>query len=69
MSLIAIDTVFNPVEAEIMRSRLDAAGIPAVLFDAGISSLIGSGLGGVRLMVDGDDADDARALLGLKAPA
>ncbi len=65
MSLVAIHTIFSPVEAEIMRSRLDAAGIAAVLFDAGISSLIGSGLGGVRLMVDSDDANDAKALLGL----
>lgn len=67
MPLVAVDTVFSPVEAEIMRGRLEAEGIPAVLFDTGIASLIGPGLSGVRLMVDEDDADAARRLLGLPA--
>ena len=48
-----------------MRSSLAAAGIEAVLFDAGIASLIGSGLSGVRLMVLEEDAGAAKALLGL----
>lgn len=63
MPLACVETVFSPVEAEIMRSLLDAAGIPAVLFDAGIASLIGPGVSGIRLMVDEDDADTARAIL------
>ena len=63
MPLACARTVFSPVEAEIMRSLLDAAGIPAVLFDAGIASLIGPGVSGIRLMVDEDDADAARAIL------
>ena len=68
MSLVVIDTVFDPVEAEVMRSSLAAAGIDAVLFDAGIASLIGSGLSGVRLMVLDTDEGAARALLGIAAP-
>jgi hypothetical protein len=67
MPLVAVDTLYSPVEAEIMRGRLEAGGIPAVLFDAGIASLIGPGLSGIRLMVDEDDADEARMLLGLPA--
>ena len=63
MALICAITVFSPVEAEIMRSLLDAAGIPAVLFDAGIASLIGPGVSGIRLMVAADDAAAARAIL------
>ena len=63
MALSCVATVFSPVEAEIMRSRLDAAGIPAILFDAGIASLIGPGVSGIRLMVAGEDAAAARALL------
>jgi hypothetical protein len=51
------------VEAEIMRSRLVSAGIPAILFDAGIASLIGPGVSGIRLMVDEDDLDLARTEL------
>ena len=63
MPLITLETVFNPVKAEIMRMRLEAGGIEAVVFDAGIASLIGPGISGVRLMVLDDDAAAARALL------
>lgn len=63
MPLITLETVFSPVEAEIMRTRLEAGGIDAVLFDAGIASLIGPGLSGVRLMVLEEDEAAARALL------
>ncbi len=63
MSLITLETIFSPIEAEVKRATLDAAGIEAVLFDAGIASLIGSGLSGVRLMVLDEDADAARAVL------
>lgn len=63
MPLVTLQTVFNPVEAEIMRMRLEAGGIEAVVFDAGIASLIGPGISGVRLMVLDDDEAAARALL------
>ena len=63
MALVVLRTIFDPVEAEIIRMRLESAGIEAVLFDAGIASLIGSGLSGVRLMVLDEDEADARALL------
>lgn len=63
MALVCAITVFSPVEADILRGLLDAAGITAVLFDAGIASLIGPGVSGIRLMVDEDDAAAARALL------
>lgn len=67
MPLVTLETVFNPVEAEIMRMRLEASGIDAVLFDAGIASLIGPGLSGVRLMVLDSDEGAARALLSATA--
>lgn len=67
MALTCVETVFSPVEAEIMRSMLDAAGITAVLFDAGIASLIGPGISGVRLMVIEEDAAAARAILRTQA--
>lgn len=63
MALVTLETVFDPVAAEIMRMRLEASGIGAVLFDNGIASLIGSGLSGVRLMVLDEDEADARVLL------
>ncbi|WP_164155310.1 putative signal transducing protein [Sandarakinorhabdus rubra] len=63
MSLVCIETLFSPVEAAIARARLEAAGIEAVLFDAGIASLIGPGVSGIRLMVTDADALRARAAL------
>ncbi len=63
MPLVILATVFDPVEAEVMRTRLDAGGIEAVLFDTGIASLIGPGLSGVRIMVLDEDEVAARALL------
>ncbi len=63
MTLVLVETLFDRTAAEIARGRLEAAGIPAVLFDGGIASVIGSGVSGVRLMVDADDALAAAALL------
>lgn len=63
MALVVLRTLFDPVEAEIIRMRLEAGGIEAVLFDTGIASLIGSGLSGVRLMVLDEDEAAAQALL------
>jgi hypothetical protein len=63
MALVCVETLFSPVEAEIARARLDAAGIEAVLFDAGIASLIGPGVSGIRLMVLAEDEAGARQIL------
>lgn len=63
MALACVETVFSPVEAEILRSLLGSAGIQAVLFDAGIASLIGPGISGIRLMVAEEDASAARSIL------
>ncbi len=68
MPLVTLETVFSPVEAEILKSRLAADGIEAVLFDAGIASLIGPGLSGVRVMVLDEDEAAARRSLGGGAP-
>lgn len=63
MALVTLATLFDPIEAEVMRSALAAGGIESILFDNNIASLIGSGLSGVRLMVLDEDAAAARALL------
>jgi Putative prokaryotic signal transducing protein len=63
MGLACVETLFSPVEAAIVRSRLEAAGIECVLFDAGIASLIGPGVSGIRVMVDADDLAIARTEL------
>ena len=63
MALVVVETLFDRIAGEIARGRLESAGIDAVLFDGGIASVIGSGLSGVRLMVDDCDAAAAKALL------
>ena len=63
MALVVVETLFDRIVGEIARGRLEAAGIEAVLFDGGIASIIGSGLSGVRLMVDEADEASAKALL------
>jgi hypothetical protein len=55
---------FGRNEAHLVVARLEADGIPAVAFDAGTSIAEGSWLLiPVRVMVDADDLDDARACL------
>jgi hypothetical protein len=63
MALETLATLFDRQEAEIMRTALAAAGVEAVLFDAGIASLIGPGLSGVRVMVLDEDVAAARRVL------
>jgi hypothetical protein len=63
MGLVEVDLVYDSVGAEIVRSWLAAEGIDAVLFDAGVASLFGGGMQGVRVMVPAADEARARALL------
>ena len=65
MQLIEIAQFYSPMEAEMARGALVAAGIGAVLFDAGVSGTYGGALGlaRVRLMVEEADEAAARAFL------
>jgi hypothetical protein len=55
---------FNRNEAHIVIGRLDAEGIPALALDGNSSIADGSYLFiPVRVMVDEDDADDARRIV------
>ena len=55
---------FGFSEASVLVSALQAAGIPAIAFDAGVHLAEGAGLAiPVRVMVDEDDLRDAKALL------
>jgi len=63
MALVEIAIFQDNIAAEIVRGRLEAEGIAAILFDAGLSSL---GLGAMtpaRLMVDESDKEAAERLL------
>ncbi|MFN3943399.1 MAG: DUF2007 domain-containing protein [Allosphingosinicella sp.] len=63
MALVELQVFQSGIEAEIVRSRLAADGIAAVLFDAGLSSLGIGAMTPVRLMVDETDEPAARRAL------
>lgn len=61
-------TLNDSTLAEIIRGRLAAEGVEALLFDAGISGLLGGAWPGVRIMVHEEDLASARTLLDLPNP-
>ena len=65
MALVAVATFYNSFEAGIAGSRLEAEGIPSVLFDFNSSMEGASFLIPIRLMVDGEDAEEAARILAL----
>ena len=69
MELVTVFRTFNPGEAELIRSRLDAANITAtVTHSLAALSIDGYALaaGGVLVQVPEDEAEDAKALLEAK---
>ena len=71
MQLVTIFRTFSPAEAQLIRSRLDAANIPAeVVNELAALSMDGYSMatGGVRVQVPDDFAAEARALLEVDAP-
>ncbi len=62
MSLVELGTFHDRFEAEIVRGRLLADGVEAVLFDGGLHHAFG-GTWPVRLMVDETDRAQAERLL------
>lgn len=64
MSLVELIRLPSGAEAELLRGRLESAGVHAVCFDAGMNIAEGAGLLiPVRLMVLGEDLAEAQALL------
>ncbi|HAV62394.1 MAG TPA: hypothetical protein DCY13_08535 [Verrucomicrobiales bacterium] len=66
MELVTIFKTFNPAEAQVQRSRLEAAGFDASIKNE-LSSIMIDGYtmaaGGIQVQVPEDQAADARALL------
>jgi hypothetical protein len=66
MELVTVFQTFNPGEAQLIRSRLEAAGFDArVTHELAALSMEGYSMatGGVRVEVPADQADDARELI------
>ncbi len=66
MSLITIQTAFNPADAQLVRSRLEAAGFhPVVTHELSALSLDGYALaaGGICVQVPQAEADEAKTFL------
>ncbi len=66
MDLVTIFTAFSPAEAQLVRSRLEAAGFhPFVADELSALSIDGYSLatGGIRVQVPDDEAADAREFL------
>lgn len=66
MKLVTVHRTFSPVEAQVIRSLLDSAGIPVdVLHETAALTTEGYalGVGGIRVQVPEDQAEDARAII------
>ena len=64
MPLVELVRLPNGVEAELLRGRLESAGVHAVCFDAGMNIAESVGLMiPVRVMVLDEELAEARALL------
>lgn len=71
MSLITVFNTWNPMEAQLIRSRLDAAGLfVTVTHEAAALMTEGSAMatGGIKVQVPEEEADDAREILLAKDP-
>jgi hypothetical protein len=65
--LVTIASFNQPTEAHILKGRLEAEGIPCFLGDENIVAaqpFYSVAVGGVKLKVTEDDAEEARAILG-----
>ncbi len=63
MALVELARFYNPFEASVVRSALDADGIDAILFDTEMNWGGLDGVVPVRLMVDEDDLGTARRIM------
>lgn len=72
MSWVTVHLTFSPADAQLVRSRLEAAGFE-VNVAGELSALSTDGYsmatGGVQVQVPDNQADDARALLAARDPS
>ena len=71
MSLVTVHTAFNPADAHVVRSRLEAAEFhPVIMNELSALSMDGYALaaGGILVHVPADEADEARDFLTRSTP-
>ena len=72
MPLVTVFTAFNPMDAQLVRSRLEAAEFhPTVMHELSALSMDGYAMaaGGILVQVPSDEADEARELIANKDSA
>ena len=72
MPLVTVSSAFNPADAQLVRSRLEAAGFHAVVtHELSALSLDGYALaaGGILVQVPAEEAADAREFLAADNPS
>lgn len=71
MKLVTILNTFNPADAHLQRSRLEAAGHTAIVKNELAAMTVGgytTAAGGIQVQVPEDQVESARALLGDPEP-
>jgi hypothetical protein len=71
MELVTVFKAFNPLDAQLIRSRLEAAGLQAtVTHELAALSLDGyaQAAGGILVQVPAEEAAEARELIAAKDP-
>ncbi|HKR24547.1 MAG TPA: DUF2007 domain-containing protein [Allosphingosinicella sp.] len=63
MALVELGRYFNSFDAGIAKARLEAEGIPSVIFGMDMNPAFAGGVFNVQLMVDDEDLEAARRLL------
>lgn len=72
MQLVTVQSAFNPADAQLVRSRLEAAGFhPVVTHELSSLSLDGYAMaaGGILIQVPEEEAEEARTFLAISVPA
>ena len=71
-SLVTVYQTFNPADAQLICSRLDAARLHASVMNESSSLTMGGylvGAGGIQVQVPEEEAQDARDLIAATDPA
>jgi Putative prokaryotic signal transducing protein len=63
MALVEVGRFFNSFEAGLAKARLEAEGIPGVIFGLEMNPAFAGGVFNIQLMVDDEDLAEARRLL------